>query len=56
VDAHCADNRRRNRADRKYLRVEPSPVRERARQEMRAVLEEHLGLNAREVDITNLLE
>jgi hypothetical protein len=45
------DNRRRNRADRKYLLVEASPVRARARAAMRALLQEQLGLNARAVDI-----
>jgi hypothetical protein len=44
VDAHCRDNRRRNRPDRKYLLVEASPAREQARKRMRAALENTLGL------------
>ena len=47
VNAKCRDNRRCNRADRRYLLV----VRERARAAMRALLASQLGLNAQEVDI-----
>jgi hypothetical protein len=38
VDAKCADNQRRNPADRRYLLVEASAVRARARAIIRAVL------------------
>src|SRR5262245_22293054 len=31
VDAHCRDNRRRNRADRRYLMLERDELKERAR-------------------------
>ena len=46
VDAHCRDNQRRDRADRRYLLVEPSPVRERARSVIKALLSEGLARRA----------
>jgi len=51
VDAKCADNRRRNRADRRYLLVEVSAARERARNIMRQVLRTQMGLRPHEVDV-----
>jgi hypothetical protein len=51
LDSHCRDNRRRDRADRRYLLVEPSPARERARLAIRALLKEQLGPSPSEVDV-----
>jgi hypothetical protein len=46
-----SDNLGRNRADRKYLLLEASPLRERAHTLMRSVLRSQWGLTDSEIDV-----
>jgi hypothetical protein len=51
VASHCRDNRRRDRADRRYLMLDRRAVKARARATMRAFLAASLELSAAELDI-----
>jgi hypothetical protein len=48
--SHCRDNRRRDRADRRYLMLDRGEARARARAAMRAFLAASLDLSAPELD------
>jgi hypothetical protein len=51
VASHCSDNRRRDRADRRYLMLERAEVKARARLAMRAFLAASLDLSSAELDV-----
>src|SRR5262245_43297721 len=51
VASHCRDNRRRDRADRRYLMLERGEVRARARVAMRRFLAASLELSAADLDV-----